>query len=463
MIDIREILTRIFSAIFLSMCTGSSMFVFWMVLRKIFADKIHPKVYDVILKIILIAYYVPIGYLLVNIVLNNGYVFSITGTIANIVYAISLIWLVGVIVTVLKFGERTFRVRKEKESCFTCKKYVQEIFEECTRELGIRGSIEVLQGYRIQIPMTAGILKPCVFLPVEDMKEEQLKTCFYHELIHYKKRDIFWNYIACLMVCIHWYCPWTRIVFQKIDEWSEVMCDLLSISYVGSMKQYFTTIFEMGQKSQGIKAYRVACLFENQDSLEHRIYYVKKYRKQREIKYIAVIVMAVVFCGMSATTTLAASRGYQKVYTKWVQETEVERKIEEPDNEENEKNDGMLYGEKTEILKNDKNETIKKAKLSKTNVMMIKTYIKERTRLRYTGLVAKQNENIEILIGSKKKCKFIKVGIIDSQNKAKYIQDKETGLVKYKFKVKKGGRYDVFIEQEGIRNTKISGMIAIDD
>ena len=45
------------------------------------------------------------------------------------------------------------------------------------RELGIRRSIEVLQGYRIQIPMTAGILKPCVFLPVEDMEEEQLKTC----------------------------------------------------------------------------------------------------------------------------------------------------------------------------------------------------------------------------------------------------------------------------------------------
>ena len=72
MIDIREILVRIFSAIFLSMCTGSCMFVFWMVLRKFFADKIRPKVYDLILKIILIAYYVPAGYLLVNIFLIMG-------------------------------------------------------------------------------------------------------------------------------------------------------------------------------------------------------------------------------------------------------------------------------------------------------------------------------------------------------------------------------------------------------
>lgn len=182
MIDIREILVRIFSAIFLSMCTGSCMFVFWMALRKFFADKIRPKVYDLILKIILIAYYVPAGYLLVNIFFDNGYVFDFTGTIIKAFYAISLFWLAGAIATVLKFGERTFRIRREKERCFPCKMYVQKIFEDCKRELGIRRSIEVLQGYRIQIPMTAGILKPCVFLPVEDMEEEQLKTCIYHEL-----------------------------------------------------------------------------------------------------------------------------------------------------------------------------------------------------------------------------------------------------------------------------------------
>ena len=88
MIDIREILVRIFSAIFLSMCTGSCMFVFWMALRKFFADKIRPKVYDLILKIILIAYYVPAGYLLVNIFFDNGYVFDFTGTIIKAFYAI---------------------------------------------------------------------------------------------------------------------------------------------------------------------------------------------------------------------------------------------------------------------------------------------------------------------------------------------------------------------------------------
>lgn len=456
MIDIREILVRIFSAIFLSMCTGSCMFVFWMVLRKFFADKICPKVYDLILKIILIAYYVPAGYLLVNIFFDNGYVFDFTGTIINVFYAIALFWLAGAIATVLKFGERTFRIRREKERCFSCKMYVQKIFEDCKRELGIRRSIEVLQGYRIQIPMTAGMLKPCVFLPVEDMEEEQLKTCIYHELTHYKKHDIFWNYIACLMVCIHWYCPWIRTVFRKNDEWSEVICDLSTIGYVGSAKRYFTTIFEMSQKSQGIKAYRAACLFESQDSLEQRIYYAMMYRKQKKIKYAAVITMTVIFCGMSVTSTLAVSKGYQKVYTKWVQETEIEEEAEIVETEE------ISYEEKTAILRDEIGDKIKKINMKNNDVRTLKESIKSGKRIRYKKIYAKQNQVIEISVAGDKKFQNIKVGIVDKDNNIRYIQDNKVEEVIHAFIIKKEGIYNVFIESENKDEVEIIAMIALE-
>ena len=456
MIDIREILVRIFSAIFLSMCTGSCMFVVWMVLRKFFADKICPKVYDLILKIILIAYYVPAGYLLVNIFFDNGYVFDFTATIINAFYAISLFWLAGAIATVLKFGERTFRIRREKERCFPCKMYVQKIFEDCKKELGIRRSIEVLQGYRIQIPMTAGILKPCVFLPVEDMEEEQLKTCIYHELTHYKKHDIFWNYIACLMVCIHWYCPWIRTVFRKNDEWSEVICDLSVIGYVGSAKHYFTTIFEMSQKSQGIKAYRAACLFESQDSLEQRIYYAMMYRKQKKIKYAAVITMTVIFCGMSVTSTLAVSKGYQKVYTKWVQETEIEEEAEIVETEE------ISYEEKTAILRDEIGDKIKKINMKNNDVRTLKESIKSGKRIRYKKIYAKQNQVIEISVAGDKKFQNIKVGIVDKNNNIRYIQDNKVEEVIHAFIIKKEGIYNVFIESENKDEVEIIAMIALE-
>ena len=97
------------------------------------------------------------------------------------------------------------------------------------------------------------------------------------------------------------------------------------------------------------------------------------------------------------------------------------------------------------------------------NTMTFKNQIKNGKRLRYKGLVAKQNENIELTIGSQKKCKYIKAGIIDSQNKVSYIQDRGTDLIRYQFRIKEGGKYDVFIEIEGMKKMKISGMIAIND
>ena len=74
-----------------------------------------------------------------------------------------------------------------------------------------------------------------------------------------------------------------------------------------------------------------------------------------------------------------------------------------------------------------------------------------------------RNENIEIFITSQKKFKGIKVGIIDSQNRIRYIQDRGRDLVEYKFKIEKEEKYDVFIEMEDKKDVKIVGMINIDD
>ena len=73
------------------------------------------------------------------------------------------------------------------------------------------------------------------------------------------------------------------------------------------------------------------------------------------------------------------------------------------------------------------------------------------------------NENIEIFITSQKNFKGIKVGIIDSQNRIRYIQDRGRDLVEHRFKIEKEGKYDVFIEMEDKKDVKIVGMINIDD
>lgn len=128
-----------------------------------------------------------------------------------------------------------------------------------------------------------------------------------------------------------------------------------------------------------------------------------------------------------------------------------------------EEEERISYEEKTGVLGNDKSETIKKINFKKMDAMTLETYVKAGKRLRYKGLTPKRNENIEIFITSQKNFKGIKVGIIDSQNRIRYIQDRGRDLVEHRFKIEKEGKYDVFIEMEDKKDVKIVGMINIDD
>ena len=144
-------------------------------------------------------------------------------------------------------------------------------------------------------------------------------------------------------------------------------------------------------------------------------------------------------------------------------ELQDSKEIREKEEEDDEEEERIAYEEKTGVLENDRSETIKKINFKKMDAMTLETYVKAGKRLRYKGLTPKRNENIEIFITSQKNFKGIKVGIIDSQNRIRYIQDRGKDLVEYKFKIEKEGKYDVFIEMEDKKDVKIVGMINIDD
>lgn len=414
-----------------------------------------PKVYDALLKILLVFFYIPVGYLLIHKYWENGIVFYPTLKMNYVIYTGSIIWIIGAMITFLCFLKRAHRLSLEKASCFPCKNKVQQLFEQCKKEMGIKKSVGLLQGYQIETPMIAGIRKPCVFLPVEEYTEEQLKICIYHELTHYKKHDIFWNYISCMTMCIYWCFPWIRMIFHEINEWSEITCDLYSIDYIGPIKQYFTNILMMNYKEQSRKVYVAACLFENNEDLEYRMQYAMIYKKQKKLKYSVMYVLVVIFCAFGVTTVYAGSYGYQQVYTKLVNATEVAIKLEDgPIEPEIQRN------EKTQILKQDKTEKIGMLNLKGEDGIAFQNTIRADERIRYERICVKQNEEIEVSITGDK-FSWIRIGIVDAHDHLRYVQDRGVEEISHKFKIKKSGTYDVLIESGNQKKIQFAGIISI--
>ena len=140
------------------------------------------------------------------------------------------IWLTGVFIFVvttiicnykLKFIKKSVRPPKNSK--------IEKIFEKCKMELGITTDIILGETDMIQVPMTTGVFKPYVILPVKitgQLSVNEIKYILLHELSHYKSKDVLINYIMCIFQIIYWFNPLIWAAFKQMRTEREIACDI---------------------------------------------------------------------------------------------------------------------------------------------------------------------------------------------------------------------------------------------
>lgn len=117
-------------------------------------------------------------------------------------------------------------------------------------------------------PMIVGAIKPTLLLPELELSTEQLSLVFRHELIHYRRRDIWYKLVLLLANAIHWFNPMVWLMVYAADRDLELSCDeavvagrdeayreeygrcLLAVVRAGmSRRTLFTTNFYSGKKT----------------------------------------------------------------------------------------------------------------------------------------------------------------------------------------------------------------------
>lgn len=117
-------------------------------------------------------------------------------------------------------------------------------------------------------PMIVGAIKPTLLLPEMELTAEQLSLVFRHELIHYRRRDIWYKLLLMLANAIHWFNPMVWLMVYAADRDLELSCDeavvagrdeayreeygrcLLAVVRAGmSRRTLFTTNFYSGKKT----------------------------------------------------------------------------------------------------------------------------------------------------------------------------------------------------------------------
>lgn len=155
-------------------------------------------------------------------------------------------------------------------------------------DMRISQNIRLLTCKKVQSPMMTGFLKPLLLLPDLDYSAAELKIILKHELIHYKRKDIWYKLLLLCANAVHWFNPLVYLMTAMSNKDIEMVCDselirdsdtvfrkqysetILSAIHKGNlrqtafstyfygskkiMKERFANIFDMSKKRKGIMA-----------------------------------------------------------------------------------------------------------------------------------------------------------------------------------------------------------------
>ncbi|MBW9159408.1 M56 family metallopeptidase [Clostridium tagluense] len=237
--------------------------------------------------------------------INNGQAFYIN----KINYKIPFVlWLIGVLILVvntiivdIKFSRNICR-RK-----IVTDKRILDIVEECKHSMRVNKNIPVVKISGIKSPAIYGLVNPKILFPydlIQEACENDLKNIFFHELSHFKRKDIFINYLIRIICVLHWFNPFIWYIFKQMKKDIEICCDAMSLNYVETDKigNYGITIINLIQHSSKLpKVDMLAGMLNNKSDFKRRITMIKSFKKNsRRITATSLVVLLA--CGIVTLT-----------------------------------------------------------------------------------------------------------------------------------------------------------------
>ncbi len=173
-----------------------------------------------------------------------------------------------------------------------------QIYKSAALELGITRVPQLKLNSQIASPMLLGLIKPSVYLTdiTLDWDDTSLYYVLRHELMHYKRHDIWYKWCCGLVSGIHWFNPVILIMNRQISKQCEISCDEAVARDLSKEEKLLygnvllNAISENRKKNSPMLS---LTLSEDKKSMKERIKsIIMSNRKSKKIKILSAIVTA---------------------------------------------------------------------------------------------------------------------------------------------------------------------------
>ncbi|PUA29064.1 MAG: hypothetical protein B0W54_00125 [Cellvibrio sp. 79] len=175
------------------------------------------------------------------------------------------------------------RFNRIKKNAIKANDQQEKLLQTSKNKLEINKAIPLLYSHQIQSPLTFGLFKPVIILPVDieqQLTQAQLNHVLLHELGHIQRNDILWNWLAYWTTLLHWFNPLVWYASRRMKADMEIACDAKVLAHLSQQDRndYGLTLINVSQlSSKSPRLSHSLGILENHRELKNRLIMIKEF------------------------------------------------------------------------------------------------------------------------------------------------------------------------------------------
>ena len=167
-------------------------------------------------------------------------------------------------------------------------------------------------------PLMFGVLRPLITLPERVYDGELLRNILRHELMHYRRRDPLYKWVAVAILSTQWFNPLAYLIRRELNRACELSCDEMLLRDMDRAEKlsYGSTLLEMA--SAGVLPAGIAATTFSTEkrNLKERLEQIMNYKRSGARMLAAVLTLALLLgCGVIVGAAPAAAENETRVTT----------------------------------------------------------------------------------------------------------------------------------------------------
>jgi len=172
-----------------------------------------------------------------------------------------------------------------------------------SKKLGISQKVTLLQSERVKVPVTIGVLKPVILLPLGlllQLPAGQIDTILWHELAHIHRRDYLINILQEIVEVVFFFNPALLWLSALIREEREACCDDLVLANVSQKGNYLQALLNFHEYAD-ISVKQAMALGLGRNQLKNRL----KRMVNLENKRLSIVEKVILLSGIVVLSLLS--------------------------------------------------------------------------------------------------------------------------------------------------------------